>query len=144
MTSKGLNRRQRKFVNAMLETGNQTESARRAGYTGSDETLAVTGSQLIRNPKVAAALEAKEALLESSAVASQAELREFWTSSMRGVEQADMSMRDRLKASEMLGKAKAMFVDRKEVGGVNGGAIEQRVVVQVEDAKKVARMKVRT
>ncbi len=150
MTNKGLNRRQRKFVNAFLETGNATESARRAGYgaeMSTDNALSSKGSQLLRNVKVLAAIEAKEALLESSAVASQAELREFWTAVTRGAAALPgpaenhtlPSMRDRLKASEMLGKAKAMFGERKVVGGPGGAAIETRVVMHVDDACKILR-----
>lgn len=55
---RGLTERQRRFVEAYSERANATLAARAAGYTGSDETLAVTGSQLLRNPKVAKVLDA--------------------------------------------------------------------------------------
>lgn len=48
-----LTERQRKFVNAYVSNGrNGTAAAREAGYSGSDATLAVNASQLIRRPKV--------------------------------------------------------------------------------------------
>jgi hypothetical protein len=42
--------KQRKFVEAF--TGNATEAARIAGYQGDDNTLGVTGYDLLRNPKI--------------------------------------------------------------------------------------------
>ena len=44
--------KQRLFVEAYLMTGNATEAARRAGYKGTDEALAVTGHRTLRNAKV--------------------------------------------------------------------------------------------
>jgi phage terminase small subunit len=47
-----LTNKQRVFVEEYLTTWNATEAARRAGYSGSDETLAVTGSENLRKPNV--------------------------------------------------------------------------------------------
>lgn len=55
---RGLTERQRRFVQAYSVTANGADSARRAGYTGDDQALAVTGSKLLRNPKVAQVLAA--------------------------------------------------------------------------------------
>ena len=54
--STNLTQRQQSFVDAYLITLNATESARQAGYSGDDNTLAVAGSKLVRNGKVAAAI----------------------------------------------------------------------------------------
>jgi terminase small subunit-like protein len=54
------NLRQQLFAEAWLATeGNGTESARRAGYRGSTNTLAAHASTLIRNPKVRALISAR-------------------------------------------------------------------------------------
>lgn len=44
--------KQQLFVRHYLETFNATEAARRAGYAGSDASLAVTGWRLLRNAKI--------------------------------------------------------------------------------------------
>jgi phage terminase small subunit len=50
----GLTLRTNRFIDHWLKNGNGTESARIAGFNGNEQTLAVTASQLLRNPKVAA------------------------------------------------------------------------------------------
>lgn len=52
-----LNDQQQLFVDWYLVTLNQTEAYRQAGYKGNEAALAVGGSQLIRVPKVARAVE---------------------------------------------------------------------------------------
>lgn len=49
--------RQQAFVSAYLQCLNATESARLAGYTGDDRTLAVTGHRLLRNANVRAEID---------------------------------------------------------------------------------------
>jgi hypothetical protein len=48
--------REQRFVEAFAASGNATHSARVAGYTGSDETLGVTGSKLLKKARVATAI----------------------------------------------------------------------------------------
>jgi phage terminase small subunit len=127
--------KQRRFVRAYLETGNATESARRAGYAGSDETLAVVGSENLRKPGIAAALEAADLADEGRAIATRRELRELWTRVAFGDETETVVTREgdtiavpmpaaaRLKASELLGKSRGMFVERREHTGPGGGPI---------------------
>lgn len=45
--------KQKKFVTEYLICLNATEAARRAGYRGSDNTLAAIGSQNLKKPKIA-------------------------------------------------------------------------------------------
>lgn len=45
--------KQELFVNAYLQCWNATEAARRAGYAGTDESLAVIGSNNLRKVKIA-------------------------------------------------------------------------------------------
>ena len=54
---KDLNPRQAKFVKAYVKSGNATEAAAEAGYTGERTVLASTGSMLLRNPNVRAELD---------------------------------------------------------------------------------------
>lgn len=53
---RGLTERERRFVEAFAASGNQTHSARVAGYAGSEDALAQWGHRLVRNPKVASAI----------------------------------------------------------------------------------------
>lgn len=48
---------QRRFVEEYIVSMNATQAAKKAGYAGTDVVLAVTGSQLLRNPKVLERLE---------------------------------------------------------------------------------------
>jgi phage terminase small subunit len=54
--SESLRPKQKLFIKYYLETGNGTESARRAGYAGDDNVLGVCAYDLLRNPKVRAEL----------------------------------------------------------------------------------------
>lgn len=47
-----LSNKQKKFVNEYLIDFNGTRAAERAGYSGDDNTLAVTAHNLLRNPKI--------------------------------------------------------------------------------------------
>ena len=40
------------FINEYLKTFNATKAAKLAGYSGNENTLAVTGHELLRNPKI--------------------------------------------------------------------------------------------
>lgn len=103
--AKGLTPRQRKFVEVF--EGNATAAARKAGYTGSDAALGKSGFDLLRNPKVQAALAERDS--KSDHIATREERQRFWTRTMQnpGVE-----YRDRLKASELLGRSNADFVEK--------------------------------
>lgn len=68
--------KQAAFVNEYLIDFNATRAAQRAGYTGNENTLGVTGHDLLRNPKIAevirmrlneAAMSADEVLMRLAA-----------------------------------------------------------------------------
>lgn len=109
-----LNAKQRKFV--LAYAGNGTEAARAAGWRGDDRTLAVTASQLLRNPKVIEAIKAREVKELRPAIMSRQERQAFWSAIARG-EDGDGEMQHRLKASELLGKSEGDFLDRLKVEG---------------------------
>lgn len=44
------------FINEYLKTFNATKAAKLAGYSGNENTLAVTGYELLRNPKISEAI----------------------------------------------------------------------------------------
>lgn len=129
-----LNERQKAFVDFYIQTsGNLSESARRAGY--STKNSGVQGFELLKNPKIQAAIDARLKQLESERIAKDKEVLEYITAVMRGetTEEivvnvgtgkgftqpekvtAKVTAKDRLKAAEMLAKVKGMFVTRQEV-----------------------------
>ena len=99
--------------------GNATEAARRAGYKGNDMTLGQVGAENLKKPQIREAVAAR--VSKDPAIATRTERQQFWTNVMQGTNGAEM--KDRLKASELLGKSQADFIDRKEISGPNGGAL---------------------
>ena len=63
MRSTSLTLRRQKFVSEYVETGNATQAARLAGYA--ERSAHVTGSRLLRNDKVAAAIEIERQTLRA-------------------------------------------------------------------------------
>lgn len=106
--------KQRKFVEAYMgqTAGNATEAARLAGYGGDDNALAAAGSRLLRNAKVQRAVQERQE--GDPLIATREERQQFWSAVLRATIDAQVSMADRLKASELLGKAGADFIDRTE------------------------------
>ena len=111
---KPLTPRQKKFAEHYAASGNATEAARLAGYKGSDNQLAVQGAENLRKPKIAAYLEALTAQASVARIATVEELREFWTATLRD---GGHEMKDRLKASDMLGKSLGVFIEKREHSG---------------------------
>ena len=64
--------------------------------------------------------------LESNRLADITEVREFWTEAMRN---PDNSMKDRLKASEMIARTSGAFLDKVEMKTTG----EQTIIVTIMD-----------
>lgn len=103
-----LNDRQWKFVEAY--TGNATEAARKAGYRSPN----ADGARLMRDPEVKAEIRKRNEEQREPLIASRKERQRFWTSVMQ--DRAE-EMKDRLKASELLGRSCADFTDKVNVSG---------------------------
>jgi len=103
--------KQEKFVEAYMgkAAGNATEAARLAGYKGNEATLAVTGFENLRKPNVKAAIDERSA--NDPLIATREDRQQFWTNVMNDPLQ---DMKDRLRASEILGKSQADFIDRTD------------------------------
>jgi hypothetical protein len=116
-----LTEKQRRFVDAYLgeAAGNATKAARLAGYKGNDNTLASVGTENLRKPAIAEAIE--HAQRQDPLTATRVERQRFWTRVMMS---DAAEMKDRLRASELLGKSGRDFIDRVEHSGKEGGAIE--------------------
>ena len=128
-----LNDRQKAFVDFYIQTGNLSKSAKEAGYSA--KNAGATGIELLKNPKIQAAIQSRLAQLESERIAKDKEILEYMTAVMRGETEeevvvnvgtgkgftrpekvkAKVSAKERLKAAEMLAKVKGMFITRQEV-----------------------------
>jgi phage terminase small subunit len=92
--------------------GNGTFAAKLAGYSGNNVTLGAMACETLKNPRVKRAI---AQMTESDPlIATRAQRQAFWTEVMQSPES---EMKDRLKASELLGKTQADFVERREVVG---------------------------
>lgn len=104
-----LNPRQRKF--AELYDGNATEAAIKAGY--SPKTAAYQAARLLKNVNIQAIIQGREKNESKKRIATRQRRQEFWTETM---ENGGAEMRDRLKASELLGKSEGDFLERRAGG----------------------------
>lgn len=132
---KPLTEKQKRFVDFYIQTGNATEAAQRAGY--SKTWARKTGSDMLKEPTIRAAIDARLAQLESESerIADTREILEFLTAVMRGEYSDEVAMnigmgkgvtraekialkvssKDRLRAAELLAKIHGMFITRQEL-----------------------------
>lgn len=108
-----LNPRQRAFANAYAKHGVAERAAIDAGY--SRTTARAQAARLLANVGIREYLGSLTKATESRTVATLAELREIWTSVVRGEAPGNPAWKDRLRASEMLAKSMGGFLDRHEV-----------------------------
>ena len=98
--------KQKAFADAYIETGNASESMRRAGY--SKKNANVTGAQNLANPNISAYIKERLSDIEAQRVASADEVMRFFSSVMRGEVKdqfgLDPSLSDRLNAGKELMK----------------------------------------
>jgi len=125
-----LNPRYRLFVEAY--DGDETYAARIAGYTGSDRYLKEKGLALLKNPEIVEAIKERSKYLNNmkSAIATREERQKLWTDIMKNndphrkeeldgngipIPEGNIPLVTRLKASELLGKSEADFIDKIDV-----------------------------
>ena len=74
-----LTQRQLLFVEAYLATGNATEAAKTAGYSGNRVTLGAVGGENLKKPLIAAEISRRQAeIRERSAVGLEAKRLKLW------------------------------------------------------------------
>ena len=131
-----LTEKQKRFADYYIETGNATESARKAGYKG--KNLNNVASENLAKVGVKSYIDEKLKIMQDERTASAKEVLEFLTKSMRGeldeeivvVEgtgdgtsearkiKKQIGLRERIKSAELLGKRYRLFTDKVEVEGV--------------------------
>jgi phage terminase small subunit len=110
--------KQKAFADYYIECGNQTESARRAGY--SERTAAVIGNENLKKPNVIKYISERQKQIDDSRIADAAEILQYFTSVMRGEVKdqfgLDAPLAERTKAAVELAKRK-IDTDKKQEGG---------------------------
>ncbi len=116
--------KQQAFADYYIQTGNATEAARMAGYKG--KNLNKVASENLTKLDIQQYIAEKQKELESNRMADMTEVREFWTEAMRN---AENTMKDRLKASEMIARTSGAFLDKVEMKTTG----EQNITVTIMD-----------
>lgn len=122
MNGKPLSERERRFVDAYMgpAAGNASEACRLAGY--SIKAATVQGARMLAKASIQSAI--AERVTADPQIATRDERQRLWSDIAfgRGV-YADAALKDRIRASELLGKSQADFVERHEHAGKDGGPI---------------------
>lgn len=121
-----LTAKQRRFIQEYLIDLNATQAAIRAGY--SKNSARQVGTENLSKPSIKQAIDERLKQIDEEKTADAKEIREFWTRVMRGDEketvlrydseghqvetEISVSMKDRIRASELMGKSFAMFTDK--------------------------------
>ncbi len=111
----GLNEHERKFVEGYMGrcAGNAKQAAIGAGYSA--KTAEQQASRLLRKVKVQEAIQAR--VDADPLVADREALQRLWTAiAFARKAYAKARMKDRLRASELLGKSQGLFVTKPEFG----------------------------
>lgn len=110
--------KQERWIDEYIKCNDYTTASRNAGYTGSNDNLRAIGYQnslkfkdLINDRRIE--LSSK---ITNKSIASLEDIFKFWTDTFTN---EDNKQADRLKASELLAKAKGGFIEKVEVKKVD-------------------------
>ena len=138
-----LNEKQKAFADYYIESLNATESYKRAYNVVNQSTAEANGSRLLRNAKVKNYIDEVMSAKDESRIASQDEILQILTDIARGITEEEIvqfsqlgeelrttrkpTIKDRMKASELLGKRYRMWTDKIEAD------VNQQVIFEGED-----------
>lgn len=130
-----LTRKERIFADEYVKTTNGTQSAITAGY--SEKTARSKGSQLLTKINVRQYIEAVMNERSKDTIATADEVLEYLTRVVRGEEKdafgLDVSVADKTKAAELLGKRHMLFTDKVK--------LDAEIEIDISDRMKQARVK---
>ena len=109
-----LSKKQQLWIDEYIKTNDYTTASRNAGYKGNNNSLRQIGYENSKRFKELIDARRQE-LYEKMTTDNIAELEDifkFWTKTFQD---DDEKMQDRIKASELLAKAKGGFIEKKEV-----------------------------
>lgn len=130
-----LTEKERIFADEYIKTTNATQSAIKAGYA--ENSASVTGSKMLRKPKVRQYIDAVMNERSKNTIATADEVLEYLTRVMCGEEKdafgLDVSVADKTKAAELLGKRHMLFTDKVK--------LDAEIEIDISDRMKQARVK---
>ena len=130
-----LTEKERIFADEYIKTTNATQSAITAGY--SEKTARSKGSQLLTKVNVRKYIDEVMHERSKNTIATADEVLEYLTSVVRGEEKdafgLDVSIADRTKAAELLGKRYMLFADKVK--------LDAEIEIDISDRMKQARVK---
>lgn len=107
--------KQKRFCEYYVQTGNATESAKRAGY--SEKTAYRTGADNLKKPQICAYIQEISKADDEKRIADAKEIMEYFTAVMRGQVNdqfgLDAPLQERTKAATELAKR---VIDTKNAG----------------------------
>lgn len=110
-----LSLKQKRFCEYYVQTGNATESAKRAGY--SEKTAYRTGADNLKKPQISAYIQELSKADDEKRIADAREILEYFTAVMRGEVNdqfgLDAPLQERTKAATELAKR---VIDTKNTG----------------------------
>ena len=135
--------KQKRFCQEYLIDLHATQAAIRAGY--SEKSAYSVGQRILKNVEVKKYIVEQMERLKNEKISSAQEVLEYLTSVMRGeqkeqvplmyydkqiLEEKSASIKDRLKAAELLGKRYALFTEKLEVEGATAVQIVDNIPSQ--------------
>ena len=137
-----LNDKQKAFADYYIESLNATESYKMA-YDCSYNTARTNGARLLTNANIKKYIDETMSAKDESRIASQDEILQILTDIARGIAEEEVvqfsqlgeelrttrkpTIKDRMKASELLGKRYRMWVDKVEAN------VNQQVIFEGEE-----------
>jgi len=137
MAENKLTVKQERFVD--YYDGNATEAARKAGYMGNDHTLGAVGKENLEKPGIRKAIEKRNAGAKKKTILNREQRQKIWSmitmgkNPKTGQDDALITIRDQLKASELLGKSECDFIQKIEHGGTKDMPINVNITVEGVD-----------
>ena len=108
-----LTQKQKKFAQNYVETGNASQSYISAGYSAKTVEIAGSeGAKLLKNPLVVGEIDRLNSEIASKKIASATERQQYLTAVMRSSHE---ETKDRIRATEILGKMQGDFIERVEI-----------------------------
>ena len=130
-----LTEKERIFADEYIKTTNATQSAIKAGYA--EKSASSKGSQLLRKVKVRKYIDGVMEKRSKNTIATADEVLEYLTKVMNGEEKdafgLDVSIADRTKAAELLGKRHMLFTEKVK--------LDAEIEIDISDRMKQARVK---
>lgn len=142
-----LTEKQKAFCDYYIELGNATEAATKAGY--SEKTARFIGAENLTKPNISEYIEERLKEIENQRIADAKEVMEYLTAVMRGEAEEEVvvvestgdytsearkikkqvSVKERNKAAELLGKRYALFTDKVNIDG----SVAVQIIDDIED-----------